>query len=301
MTAPNGSVAGACTRGSSSPRKARHHTRPPTPASSRTTLTIDHRMLAPVGRLFDQRLVRPVVGVGHLLPGAIRRRRPAGPEEEGGERLASIGIGHDHALHGIGLTQRRERLVAAVEAVVVQGRAPHCFGAIRRDDHGLVGHVHLGAAHLAHEPIAQHRLCGSVERVEACHALGLGPDAQHLGGLAVQPVGRPVRRLVRAVTPDRAELLAAGGLPHLLAGQDVVARHQHAAIGRGDLRGNRRRLSIDIAPEEAEDEERREQRQTEQHPQAPVPGCYIVVVGKGQHDDVNLDESNEDEYENEDE
>ena len=49
----------------------------------------------------------------------------------------------------------------------------------------------------------------------------LGPDVEQRQRLAVQPVGRPVGRLVGAVAPDRAELLAAGGLPDLLARQDA--------------------------------------------------------------------------------
>jgi hypothetical protein len=49
VTAAKGSVAGASTCGSGAARNAIHHTRAPTPASSRTTLTSDHSTLALVG------------------------------------------------------------------------------------------------------------------------------------------------------------------------------------------------------------------------------------------------------------
>ena len=104
----------------------------------------------------------------------------------------------------------------------------------------------------------------------------------------MEPVGRPVRRLIGAVTPDRSELLSAGGLPHLLAGEDVVAGQQDAAVIGDDTRGNGRRLPVHIAPEEAEDEERGEERAAKQDPEPAMP--VGIAWGFDRHESMNLDE-----------
>src|SRR3546814_4468586 len=79
----------------------------------------------------------------------------------------------------------------------------------------------------------------------------------------MQPVGRPVGRLIGAMPPDRADLHAAGALPRCLPVENIVAGHQHSAAGRYDLCGDRGRLFIEfgaVEPQYAErDDEDRDQ------------------------------------------
>src|SRR5690554_2685903 len=86
-------------------------------------------------------------------------------------------------------------------------------------------------------------------------------------GFAVQPVGGPVRRHVGTVTPDRTELLATDGLPHLASGLDVAAREDDAAVRRGDGRGYRWHLAMDLAADPEQDGERGRQQDGEAGPE----------------------------------
>jgi hypothetical protein len=105
-----------------------------------------------------------------------------------------------------------------------------------------------------------------LELVGRAPVLRLRPDVEQGLGLAVQPVRRPVRRLVRAVAPDRADLLTAEALPDLLAVEDGVARGEELAARGHHALGDGRRLPVDLAAEEAEEEGRAANDEGEREP-----------------------------------
>ncbi|KAG0919686.1 hypothetical protein G6F31_021015 [Rhizopus arrhizus] len=72
----------------------------------------------------------------------------------------------------------------------------------------------------------------------------------------MQPIGGPVRRLVRAVPPAGTQPPAPHGLPGGLAVQDVIAAEEARAVGRGDRAGDGRRLPVDLATVESKQCER---------------------------------------------
>ena len=59
----------------------------------------------PGRRVADQRLVRPVAGVGDGIAGPIGRGRPRGPEEEARQRMRFIGRQHRILRHCVKLAQ----------------------------------------------------------------------------------------------------------------------------------------------------------------------------------------------------
>mgnify|MGYP001612667757 CR=1 FL=1 len=71
----------------------------------------------------------------------------------------------------------------------------------------------------------------------------------------MEPVGRPVRRHVCSVAPDAPDLVAAEGLPDILAGPDILRGHDHAAVRGQHAPGNRGRLTIDLDAEVDQDGE----------------------------------------------
>ena len=85
-----------------------------------------------------------------------------------------------------------------------------------------------------------------VQRIEGHAVLLPGELLQHRHGLAVQPVGRPVRGHQCAVSPDRTELLSADALPGLPAQLDVFPGVDHRTLGIHDALGNGRRLAVDL-------------------------------------------------------
>src|SRR5688500_10009424 len=95
-----------------------------------------------------------------------------------------------------------------------------------------------------------------------------GDDVQPRGRFAMQPVGAPVRRDIRAVSPDRSELLSADGLPHLPAFFDVRTRvHRVAAIG-DDILGNWWHDAMNLAahPQQHTEGNGQQHRQTDPQP-----------------------------------
>ncbi|MNR08528.1 hypothetical protein D3C85_1246900 [compost metagenome] len=71
----------------------------------------------------------------------------------------------------------------------------------------------------------------------------------------MQPVGGPVRCLIGAVAPDRAQLHATDALPRGLAIKNIVGAEKGFALDALYLIGNRRCLSIDLVTEPAEQAE----------------------------------------------
>src|SRR5690606_32592450 len=62
----------------------------------------------------------------------------------------------------------------------------------------------------------------------------------------VQPVGRPVRRHIAAVTPDRTELHAADRLPYLAAEAEILARENSFPAGGDHRFGHGWRVVTDL-------------------------------------------------------
>src|SRR5690606_25689514 len=118
--------------------------------------------------------------------------------------------------------------------------------AVRGDD-DLAGLGIVGVrAQLFLQPRPQRAAPLGGKRLERRSPLARRPEVEEGGRLAVQPVGRPVRRDVAAVPPDRADLLAADRLPDLTASFDILAREERLAGGRDDGGRYRRRSPIDL-------------------------------------------------------
>ena len=235
----------------------------------------------------DQRLVRPVVGVGDLHPRPIGRAGPARPEEEMCERLESRRIADHDLLHGVVQAERVQRRIPAEEADVVSSGRGHRLGAVLGDRERAGRGVVAVRAHLSAEALQQSSLQLRGELRIRPAGLTHRPEVEQCGRLAVQPVGRPVGRLVGAVAPDGAELLAARALPDLLSVEDLLAGHQEAAARRHDLLGQGRRLAVDLSSEETEQHERPEDGGAENEPELPVarhfesPRTRAVRAGRG--------------------
>ena len=193
------------------------------------------------GRLVaDQRLIRPVVGIGAVfVVGPVGAGGPRGPEEERGHRPAVARIRDGVVLHRIGFAQVAGGRVVGEHALVVGG---HHADRLRTHvaDHDLVLRRIEGVG--ANQRLDRGLEPGLLAFVEA--GVGLAGRVarlqfQHRLGFAMQPVGRPVGGDQGAVTPDGAQLLAADALPDLLAFLDVVPGVQHLAAAGDDACGYR--------------------------------------------------------------
>ncbi len=80
----------------------------------------------------------------------------------------------------------------------------------------------------------------------------LCPDRLQRKRFAVQPVGRPVWREIAAVPPDRAQLLAAGREPGLLALLHLPFGEENLAVAADHLRRNGRRVHENLAANPAQ-------------------------------------------------
>ena len=130
------------------------------------------------------------------------------------------------------------------------------LGPLRADD-DVAGLRIVGVLpDLVLEALLQARLCAFIEFGPASPVLLLRHDIQRGERLAVQPVGRPVRRDIAAMAPDRADLLAAHGLVDLTARLDVVSGENDFALRRDDGLGHRRCLAVEIAAQPSKDAER---------------------------------------------
>ena len=89
----------------------------------------------------NQRLIRPVVGVGHGFIRALGRCRPCSPKEETGH-LATVLVGIDGVIfHRVGFAQFSRGWIAAKHAFIMRRYRGNCFCAIRRYRDRLVSHI----------------------------------------------------------------------------------------------------------------------------------------------------------------
>jgi hypothetical protein len=158
-----------------------------------------------------------------------------------------LGIGHGIVLHRIGFAQRGGCRVVRKQAVVVRGNLRECQRPALADDDLVAGGVVRVRAHQRLEIGLQPGLLALRQPLVRLAGRGTRGEIEHRQRLAVEPVGRPVRRDERAVAPDRAELLAPHALPHLAAALHVGPRVDHAsAFGHHPPR-ERRRLLVHVA------------------------------------------------------
>jgi hypothetical protein len=221
--------------------------------SIRITLAIDQIAGVRRRRVADQRLVRPVAGVGKTrLARAIGGCRPGTPEEEGGQRLAVGHILQCRRQHGVLFAQRSQRGLVTEQADVVPGHLLHGLGTFGgQRDHAGCGIVGV-AAHFFLQARVERGLLADLQAGIAGAVRLLRPYLAQRDGLAVQPVGRPVRRKIGAVPPDRAELLATGGQPGFLAALNAAFGENGLPLDADDLLGDRRCADIDLGAHPAE-------------------------------------------------
>ncbi len=114
-------------------------------------------------------------------------------------------------------------LAAVAEDVgVVSGELAKCRGLVAVERHAIRRGVVGVGSRLANQPRLQDGLLISIECGEVRRAVVLRPAVKQNAGLAMNPVGAPVGRDIGAVAPNRADLLAADGLPYALAVGDGV-------------------------------------------------------------------------------
>jgi hypothetical protein len=142
--------------------------------------------------------------------------------------------------------------VVAEHAGVMARHLAHRFGAVGRQRDRAGRRVIGIAPHLLLETGVEGGLRAHLERLVGLAELALGPDGAQRQRLAMQPVGRPVRRDVAAVAPHRTELLAAGRQPGLLAELDLSLREQDGAIAAGDQLRDGRGGQVDFLADPAE-------------------------------------------------
>ena len=194
------------------------------------------------GPVVHQRFVRPVVGVGHRVVRAQCGSRPGGPPPPRHERADVVvrrgpqGRVRDR----VGFTQvfRLRAVTGAAEQcrVVLQDGIDRA-GPLGRDNDAAslrIIRIDADAGGVRGDARGPFRFRQGGEP-----AVGV----EHRDRFAVQHVGGPVGRQVRAMPPHRAELHAAQAPPDVAPGVDVrLGEHQlfSAAVDRDNLRGDRR-------------------------------------------------------------
>ena len=109
--------------------------------------------------------------------------------------------------------------------------------------------------------------------------LGLSPVVEQPARLAMEPVGRPVRRDVGAVAPDGADLLSSHRLPDVLTVLDVLACEEDLAIARDNALRDGRGLAVHLPPKVAEHREGRSDHRTQADPEPRIPDGRWGLTG----------------------
>ena len=201
-------------------------------------------------RVADQRLVRPVVGIGDCLAGPLGHARPRDPKEEGAELPALLGIDQRSFGNGVLDAQFLKRRIGAEQRRIVGASHAHCSGAHIGHGDRIQLRVITNSAQIALQPLLEGRLPFPVERSEVLGATFARPDVEHRGGFAVEPVGAPVGRDIAATAPDGSELRAAQRLPHLATVFDIGPGVARRAACRDHPVGHGRGLDVDFAADQ---------------------------------------------------
>ena len=222
----------------------------------------------------DQRLRRPVVGIGGDRARPFGGRRPGRPEEEVGQRRALGGAGQRILLHRVIVAHPPQRGIVAIELVVMAGNLGDGAGApLRNRDHAGLRIQAVVPVFLL-QRMGERRFLLEIERIERRAVFFRRRQPEPGRQLAVQPVRRPVGRLIGAMPPDRTQLHTAGALPGRLPGHDVVMGHQHLARGGNDLGGDGRRLTIDLDSRHAQYDEGHGQDRDQEPPKLAIFAHY---------------------------
>src|SRR5262249_25064740 len=80
-----------------------------------------------------------------------------------------------------------------------------------------------------------------------------GPLIENERQLAMQPVGSPVRRNIRAMSPNRSDLHSSERLPHVLAARNLAGRNDVLSVCSNHSIWNRRHLLVDSSSNPAQD------------------------------------------------
>ena len=159
----------------------------------------------------DERLVRPVLGVGDVAAGTVGGSGPCRPPEECAHGAELFGIGESAFLDGV-LRAAVGENICVVMTQIGEGRDTS-----RVDGDGLVGGVIGVTAYGRLQALAERSLLFSGKRFVAGRAQFFGPVVEEKYAFAMQPIGTPVGCDVGAMTPDGADFLASNGLPGVLS------------------------------------------------------------------------------------
>jgi len=235
----------------------------------------DHRPHRSRGRhgVANQRLVRPVAGVGEFgLARPVGRGSPRCPEEEGGQRLTVCLLGQRTVGHGVLVAQLGQRGVSTEQTVKVTRDLANRLCALVADRQHAGRFVVAVAPHFRADACRDRRLVGLGHGRGRLALLGFA-HALESDRFLVEPVGGPVGSDVAAVTPDRAQLLSAGGHPGLLTILDLLAGEDDLAVCCDDALGDGRGGQIDLPAEVTQRPERQDEDEAEPTPQ-PARGFH---------------------------
>ena len=204
----------------------------------------------------NQRLMRPVVGVGDVQIRAVGGCCPGRPEEEGIELGAFVGVRQGVFFHRIGFAQFVQLRGAAEQFVVIGGNTFDRADAVgRKGDLAGCLVVSILAERLL-RVVMQRGLIALRKLVVGLAVFALCLLVEPAENLAVNPVSGPVRRLIRAVSPDRTDRHAANGLPGGLAGENIGLGVKRFPVFIDEFSGNRWAFVINFLAEIAKDDER---------------------------------------------
>ena len=198
----------------------------------------------------DKFFVRPVLRVGYVIAGTIGARCPRRPPKERRHLSLLVWVGEGAGGNRVFVTAMPVN-VSVISGELIEGRGAF----VVEHDHVPFSIVGIAARQLGQPPL-QGSLPFGIQCFEIGSAARTRPAIQHDHRLAVQIISAPIRRDVGAMAPDRADLLASGRLPNILAVANIFAGEQHPAVGSDDLVGNGWRRVDRLIPYSAEHRER---------------------------------------------
>ena len=174
----------------------------------------------------------------------------------------------------IRLAQRVLRWIGAEQRRVVFPDSADSRGPVGRDNQVAACRVVRVGPQFLLQPLLQSSLMLSRKLICRPAMLALRPLIQQPRRLAMEPVGRPVRGHVRAMSPHAAHFLTAHRLPHVLPIADFGAGEEDCPIRGNHAIRPRRRLAIQFAPKVTQCQQRARNHHSQQHPQSRIPHGY---------------------------
>src|SRR5215471_4641209 len=204
----------------------------------------------------------PIARVGDGVSGSRGGGRPGRPEEERGKVSEPLRIADGPAWDRVLSVTLAEHLG---EVLVVRLEGARADGI---DGQRFRGRVVVVGPQGQAQPLAQRRLRLWPQSLIWASVLGPRPVVEDQLAFAMEPVGRPVRRHVAAVTPDRSHFHAAQGLPDRLPATNAPLGDDHLAVARDDSRGNGRHVLVDAAAYPAQDREAEDHDDCQKDPES---------------------------------